>query len=173
MRAAGSTVKVALAGCRQISSSCVQSPTPGRVSAWREVSEGCHPTAARLLYLYGVVITGLNNVRKQPAHAISRQALLMLLSTQVSADLCVNLRLVSQHLGQEVDWHLIAVLEAELSCLAPRLLNDAPSISCTRDEAASMRITKHKDMMHTCLAKGTQASLPYPAAPSPACPGTL
>ncbi len=49
-------------------------------------------------------------------------SVLQLCSWQHCFYLCVNLRLVSQNLGQEIDWHLITILEAEFCCLRACLL---------------------------------------------------
>jgi len=46
------------------------------------------------------------------------------------AHLCVHLSLVSQHLGQVVDWDFIAIREPELCCLVTRLLHHTAAVRC-------------------------------------------
>ena len=61
-----------------------------------------------------------------------------------ASHLRVDLRLVGEHLGQVVDRHVVAELEAELRRLAARLLHHALCVRCGRRQAFAQYNKRYK-----------------------------
>lgn len=64
--------------------------------------------------------------------------------------LCVNLCLVSQHLGQIVHWDLISELETELRSLLTSLLHDGTGIRCEAGDQNSDELCDLENAGDTC-----------------------